>query len=232
MRPSLFLVPTVVVLACAAACQPADTPTSAAAMPTGAERVVHYRCADATVQATFRGADSATVVIDGQTHAMSAVPSASGARYEDTRGTVLWTRGAEEATLSITGQENRNCVAIDAAEAATTAMAGTPDAVAAAANAGFRATGSSPRWLAQVNTSGAQGMRIELDEGASIHHVDAPSQGVDGWAGATADGTPVRLVVQRAPCEDAGSGETFEATAMLTVGTRQLHGCGSFVAAR
>ena len=42
------------------------------------------------------------------------------------------------------------------------------------------------------------------------------------------DGTDVKLSFQRTTCQDDMSGEAFEAKAMLTVGTRQYHGCGNF----
>ena len=43
-----------------------------------------------------------------------------------------------------------------------------------------------------------------------------------------ADGTDIKLSFQRTTCQDDMSGEAFEAKAMLTVGTRQYHGCGNF----
>lgn len=93
----------------------------------------------------------------------------------------------------------------------------------------FRATGNEPGWLAEVDAAGA-GMRVEVDYGQTRYEVAAPSEGADGWAGKSADGIPVKLSVQRVPCQDGMSGQQFEAKAMLTVGTRQLHGCGNYLA--
>lgn len=96
----------------------------------------------------------------------------------------------------------------------------------------FRATGNEPGWVAEVGAGGTSALRVEVDYGQTRYVVAAPTQGPDGWAGAAADGTPIKLSVQRVPCQDDMSGKAFDAKAMLTVGTRQLHGCGSFSAAQ
>ena len=223
MRPSLFLVPTVLVIALAAACQPGNTADDTASRASnGAEEIVRYQCGDKAVQATFRGQGSATVVIDGRTHAMTGEQAASGARYVDTRGNVLWTKGGDQAVLALQGEENRQC---------TAAGAGAGSA-AVAAPSSFRAAGNEPGWLVRVNAEGQSGLHVEVDYGQTVYDVPAPTQGPDGWAGTATDGTLVKLSIERVPCQDVSSGRTFEAKAMLAVGARQLHGCGSFLAAR
>lgn len=152
MRPSLFLLPTVLVVALAVACQPAADPKP-----------------------------------DGEGNA--AVPAA--------------------APVAV--------VAPAAAERLSD---------------GFRATGNEPGWLAEVAAGGDSALRVEVDYGQTHYEVAAPTHGPDGWAGAAADGTPIKLSVQRVPCQDDMSGRAFDAKVMLTVGTRQLHGCGNFSAAQ
>jgi len=93
----------------------------------------------------------------------------------------------------------------------------------------FRATGNEPGWLATVDAKAPATLRVEVDYGETKYEIAAPTQGPDGWAGTAADGTPVKLSIQRVACQDDMSGREFEARAMLTVGTRQLHGCGGFV---
>ena len=95
----------------------------------------------------------------------------------------------------------------------------------------FRATGNEPGWSVDVAAGNAPAMRVELDYGQTRYAVDRATHGADGWAGAAADGTPVKLSVQRVPCQDDMSGARFDAKVMLTVGTRQLHGCGQFLQA-
>lgn len=122
-------------------------------------------------------------------------------------------------------------------EAAAAGPSDAPAAVVAPAAEGrasdaFRATGNEPGWLAEVAAGGGSALRVEVDYGQTQYEVAAPTHGPDGWAGAAADGTPIKLSVQRVPCQDDMSGKTFDAKVMLTVGTRQLHGCGSFSAAQ
>lgn len=229
MRPSVFLVPTLALIALVAACQPDSAADGSraggreAAVSTGAEQIQRYRCGDVTVQATFRGSDSATVVINGRTHAMRGDAAASGARYVDGRGNVLWTKGNTEAVLTLQGQPNLECRAGTGAAGAQ-ASGALPDT--------FRAAGNEPGWLVRVNERGRPGLHIEVDYGQTTYEVPAPTQGPDGWAGTATDGTLVKLSVQRVACQDDMSGETFPARAMLAVGARQLHGCGSFPTGR
>lgn len=236
MRASLLLLPVSAALLIIAACQPAAAPQpevadNAATQPPAAGHSINYRCDGVPVQATFNGEDAATVVVGGVTHAMQVLPSASGARYGDDQGNVFWTRGSEQALLALKDQPERQCVAGQTPAVAATAAAADatgPGADAVATPQAFRATGNEPGWLAEVGVGGA-GLRVEVDYGQTRYEVAAPSAGPDGWAGAAADGTPVKLSIQRVPCQDDMSGRAFEAKAMLTVGTRQLHGCGAFV---
>jgi len=96
----------------------------------------------------------------------------------------------------------------------------------------FRATGNEPGWLAQVSGDAPHALHVEVDYGQTTYEIVAPTQGPDGWAGTATDGTPVKLSIERVACQDDMSGQEFEAKAMLTVGTRQLHGCGGFVPAK
>jgi len=127
-------------------------------------------------------------------------------------------------------QQDRPPVAMPAdtaqAPAATAPPAGSGAVPAPMGTIVFRATGNEPGWVAEVGDAGS-GMRVEVDYGQTHYEVAAPSEGADGWAGSAADGTPIRLVVQRVPCQDDMSGQSFDAKVMLTVGTRQLHGCGN-----
>ncbi len=231
MRPSFFLVPTVLVVALAAACQPEKTPAADAAgqapAGTAAGQETLYRCGDKTVQATFRGDDSATVVIEGRTFAMTGEEAASGARYVDTRGNVLWTKGSDEAVLTLQGEQNRECRQVREGSQAVADVASADPAPSS-----FRAAGNEPGWLVSVNAQGRPGLHVEVDYGQTRYEVPEPTQGPDGWAGTATDGTPVKLSIQRVPCQDVSSGDMFEAKAMLAVGARQLHGCGNFLAAR
>lgn len=193
---------------------PAPAPVLAAVDGSGSETL--YRCGDLDVRATFNGGDAATVVIGERSFAMSSERAASGAKYADGKGNSFWTRGSDEALLSLKGEVDRECGAVEATEGD-----------GSAGNAAFRATGNEPGWLAIVDGD-APGLQVEVDYGERRFAVAKPTEGADGWVGKAADGTDIKLSFQRTTCQDDMSGEAFEAKAMLTVGTRQYHGCGNF----
>lgn len=216
------------------ACQPAQTQAAsnagdAAATPApapvaadadgggkGAGNETLYRCGDLDARATFNGEDAATVVIGGRSFAMSSERAASGAKYGDGKGNSFWTRGSDDALLSLKGEADRECSAVEATEGD-----------GSAGNAAFRATGNEPGWLAVVDGD-TPGLQVDVDYGERRFTVAKPTEGADGWVGKAADGTDIKLSFQRTTCQDGMSGETFEAKAMLAVGTRQYHGCGNF----
>ncbi len=218
-----------------AACQPATESSPVAdgseAPPpmdaaTADERSYVFQCGDLTVHATYRGQDSATVVVGDRTFAMSSEVAASGAKYADEQGNVFWTKGTTEGTLTLKGEPDRHCSGSGEQGAAAPAPA-----AAGTAGAGFRATGNEPGWLAEVAAGATPQLRVETDYGQRTFEIASPTQGKDGWSGTAADGTPVKLTFQRTVCQDDMSGQAFGATAMLTVGARQYHGCGDFAGA-
>lgn len=195
---------------------PAPAPASVAAAGDGGGSETLYRCGDLDVRATFNGEDAATVVIGGRSFAMSSERAASGAKYADGQGNSFWTRGGDDALLSLKGEADRECGAVEATEGD-----------GSAGNAAFRATGNEPGWLAVVDGD-EPGLQVEVDYGERRFAAAKPTEGADGWVGKAADGTDIKLSFQRTTCQDDMSGEAFEAKAMLTVGTRQYHGCGNF----
>lgn len=106
-------------IACAPAEAPPDERTPPPGDPAEAEvpdaaatvtpRVIHYDCEGTPVDATFDGGERATVQVDGTTLAMQTEPAASGAKYVDGTGNVLWTRGAHDALLMRPDQPDRSC---------------------------------------------------------------------------------------------------------------------------
>jgi membrane-bound inhibitor of C-type lysozyme len=220
-----------------AACQPAQQAEGAApgasvagdeapppaAAPTSDERVFAFQCGDLAVQATYRGQDSATVVVGDRTFVMANETAASGAKYGDGQGNTFWTKGTTEGTLTLKGEPDRACTGTGKEGEVAAATAGTAPA--------FRATGNEPGWLAQVSAGPHPQLRVETGYGEQKFEVTAPTQGKDGWSGKAADGTDINVSFQRTVCEDNMSGQKFGATVMLTVGTRQYHGCGDFAGA-
>lgn len=236
MRASPWLLSLAIVTGLSA-CQPAPPAAGNASSPgadpappmaaaTADERSYAFQCGDLAVQATYRGQVAASVVVAGRTYPMAADVAASGAKYSDGQGNTFWTKGTTEGTLSLKGEPDRACTG-SGEEGASAPAASAPGA----ADAGFRATGNEPGWLAEVGAGPTPHLRVETDYGQRTLEIAAPTQGKDGWSGTAADGTPVKLSFQRTVCQDDMSGQAFGAMAMLTVGARQYHGCGDFAGA-
>ena len=231
--PLAPLAACVVLAACGGpASEPGNVPGTAAAdtaanpvapatsAPTSREQQVTYHCGDQQVQATFRGQDSATVVVGDRSFAMSLQPAASGAKYGDGQGNELWTKGEDEALLQLAGEPARTCGTDEQG-----AQGRAPEATAAQP---FTARGNEPGWIARIGPEPAAALDIEMDYGERRLTVSQPSKGPDGWSGTAGDGTQVKLSWKESACQDDMSGQEFAVTVMLSVGARQLHGCGFF----
>ncbi len=96
------------------------------------------------------------------------------------------------------------------------------------AGSAFMAIGQEPGWRVEVRPGPPPRLTGSLDYGNRQVEVANAAVTADGWSGRTADGTPVALRFLRKPCEDAMSGEAFEAEATLTVAGEAWHGCGRF----
>jgi uncharacterized membrane protein len=94
---------------------------------------------------------------------------------------------------------------------------------------GFRAVGNEPGWIVEVGTGEAPAMRATLDYGERILEVEHAQRAGDSYTGTTADGTDLKLDINRTSCQDDMSGETFEAGAVLTAGEQSYRGCGAFL---
>lgn len=87
--------------------------TVAAATLTACQRpnveVVNYRCGELAVSAMFRGNDRAELAIGTRKLALALVPAASGAKYTDGQGNEFWTKGPDEAMLTLAAEAPRSC---------------------------------------------------------------------------------------------------------------------------
>jgi membrane-bound inhibitor of C-type lysozyme len=71
--------------------------------------VVDYQCGELAVSAVFRGEDRAMLAIGDRKLDLALVPAASGAKYADGQGNEFWTRGPDEAMLTLAGEATRSC---------------------------------------------------------------------------------------------------------------------------
>ena len=72
-------------------------------------QVVEYQCGELEVSAVFRGPDRATVAIGDRKLELELVPAASGAKYADGAGNEIWTKGLDEALLTLAGSPPVAC---------------------------------------------------------------------------------------------------------------------------
>ena len=84
---------------------PESSGTDGAAAP----QVMHYDCEGSPVDASFDGHGQVSVAVDGATMVLRTEEAASGAKYTDEAGNVLWTRGATDAILTRPGHPDRTC---------------------------------------------------------------------------------------------------------------------------
>lgn len=229
----LLLLPACIALM-ASACHPGEpspAPTDPvageAAAGTPGEAIIEsrFRCGELLVAIDdVPAVDHIRLRFSGQSLTLPAAIAASGARYADDQGNVFWNKG-DEATLSLAGQEDRECTA-------TTDIS--PWEAAAARGVHFRAIGQEPGWLAELDAPPQSSLRLQLDYGQAL--VEVPNAealpGADGatrYTGQTLQDVEVELRVSERPCEDAMSGERFAYTAELEVDGRQYAGCGAYL---
>jgi membrane-bound inhibitor of C-type lysozyme len=75
--------------------------------------VVSYQCGDLTVSAVFRGEERAVLALGNEKLNLLLVLAASGAKYADGAGNEFWTKGLDEATLTLAGKPTVACKATD-----------------------------------------------------------------------------------------------------------------------
>jgi uncharacterized membrane protein len=145
---------------------------------------------------------------------LPAVPARKGAKYSD--GTFeLWIDG-QQAQLGESGSELQGC-RNDRRRAIWEK--------AKLDGADFRAVGNEPGWNLEIR----EGSRIVLvaDYGASRVERPLPQPMIDQEARTTRwDAGELIVEVIGRPCRDSMSGESFEATVVVTWGEQTLRGCG------
>lgn len=96
----------------------------------------------------------------------------------------------------------------------------------------FRAVGNEPGWYAEVGAGAAPSLHAVLDYGERTLDVVKlqPLSGLLGYAGSTETGQPVRLLLERRPCNDGMSDARYPVAARLEVGDARWQGCGRFLA--
>lgn len=182
-----------------------------------------YQCGDLRIEARF-APDGVLLDVGGRELHLPQTIAASGARYGD-GDPEFWTHGLTEAKLTLNG-ETFDCSALED-------EARSPWSEARERDVGFRAAGSEPGWLVEVDLGEAPAMRLVLDYGErelTLSRTE-PFNGSDGVSGfrGQVDGEPVELTIRREECADPMSGEAFEARATLDYQGRSYEACGRYL---
>ncbi len=185
----------------------------------GSQAGLTLQCGDLRVDARLRPGDAkAMLALSGRQLVLASADD--GNRYEDDLGNALDTRDGAYA-ISLAGQPAVACTPVESPS---------PWGAAARGGIAFRAAGNEPGWHVEVGSGDAPRLKAELDYGARTVEVEHAAREGLGYAGTAADGSVVRLEVERGACQDDMSGESFEASARLNVNGKTYRGCGSFLA--
>lgn len=194
-------------------------PAPAGPAPVAASSADHWQCGEVLLDARL-DADAIHLDFSGRALALPHVESLMGARYADAEGNSFMRQGAD-AILILAGDDSRDCTRSDRVS---------PWIEAAARGIAFRAVGNEPGWFVEVGQGEAPSLQATLDYGDRALSVTGLQPAALGFTGKTAGGVTVVLEIQRTRCQDGMSGETFEATVRLVVGTTTYRGCGAFLA--
>ncbi|MFZ5657949.1 MAG: YbaY family lipoprotein [Pseudomonadota bacterium] len=185
------------------------------AKPGGAH---HWECGELGLMSRHpAGAGTVRLDANARSWALPLARSASGARYADATGNEFWTKGAN-GHLRIDGEPARDCVQ---------ARQASPWNQALLRGVAFRAVGNEPDWFVEVDQGPTPHLRASLDYGE--RELDLIAKATASGFAARAGAEDVRLVIERRTCVDGMSGQRFEATATLQVGTRRYAGCGGWL---
>jgi uncharacterized membrane protein len=193
--------------------------TPAPQSPAG-DDTAHWQCGEVLVDARTVG-DSMQLRFSGRRLTLPHAESLAGVRHADAAGNEFMRQG-DGAVLILAGEDQRDCTRSERAS---------PWTEAAARGITYRAVGNEPGWLVEVGSGDDPSLHAVLDYGErtlDLARVTGISS-TPGYGGQLADGTDVVLRTRREPCRDGMSGEAFETSAVLTVGSKAYRGCGAYL---
>lgn len=102
---------------------------------------------------------------------------------------------------------------------------------ARAAGVDFRAVGQEPGWLLDIHTRGIIKFAWDYGENYAEFAIAEPTYPQEGATRyeAHSDGRSLVVIIRRAPCSDAMSGEAYPSTVEVVIDGRTLNGCGRSV---
>ena len=159
-------------------------------------------------------ADEARVLHQGSQVVLPLVPSASGQKYQDESGNLLFMKGREALFEGARGMTLKDCKG---------QLVNTPWRGAAVRGVDFRAVGNEPGWLLELDQE--RGVFILLDYGSRIIQTPPPRLKIYPLTIQTQDHR-ITIAYREDGCRDPMSGEYSPLTVTLTVDDTTYTGCG------
>ncbi len=180
---------------------------------------VGYRCGE--IPGDFMALDEgAMLVLPWADLELEQVVAASGARYAGS-DVEFWTRGQDEARLTLGDDEDLNCRRSESLSPWTRARQ---------AGVHFRATGNEPGWLVEVGRGDEPTVSLSLDYGSRMLDFDQASWDDERLAlKADSPGNHLELKLAEMDCVDTMVGWTFPVQVEMQLNDLALTACGRFL---
>ncbi|MDF1747305.1 MAG: MliC family protein [Alphaproteobacteria bacterium] len=172
-----------------------------------------YRCPEGAFEVRL-GEDKALFLHQEKRLMLLRVPSASGEKYQDAAGNLLFMKGQEALFEGADGVSLDNCKG---------QLVDTPWRAAAVRGVDFRAVGNEPGWLLEMDEE--QGVFILLDYGTQVIKTPPPHLKIYPLTIRT-EAHEITIVSKDSGCRDAMSGEYSPLTVTMTVDGKAYTGCG------
>lgn len=179
-----------------------------------------FQCGDIAVDARFEDDEAASLSLPWALVDLALQPAASGARYTG-ESVEFWTRGQDQALLTLGEDEAIECQRRDALSPWTQAMIDGVD---------FRAVGNEPGWHLEARHDDGH-LLLVLDYGAHrLEFVDT-LEVLDDQAGYRAEspGNLAEVGLEAVDCQDSMVGWVFPVTVTLQLNDRRMTACGRFL---
>jgi membrane-bound inhibitor of C-type lysozyme len=177
-----------------------------------------FQCGDQIRFTAHGNVESKWLFLPGQTIELPRVAAASGEKYSDGE-TTYWQHG-EETMLETDGQRYSHCMIDRRASVWEAAKLRGVD---------FRAVGNEPGWVLELGPE--QQMTLVTNDGEERIVFDLPPPEVNS-ANKTSNYTAkndhytIDVTITGTACNDAMSGDSFEATVAVNLNYQTLRGCG------
>ncbi len=183
----------------------------------------HFRCEDRWISTGFEGR-VLTLYLEDRLVRLTPAVSDSGARFGD-GSNEFWVYSASAATLILDGGAPLACTGTENPS---------PWEEARRRGMAFRALGTEPGWVVEVESGDRPAMRATLDYGERTENfaTTEPLEGAVGFRGRRG-GLVFELALTRERCSDGMSDIVYPVAVRLVLvepaGRRELRGCGRFL---